>query len=86
MVGTIPRMAYVLLVLLDRHRHLGICPARPVRKVPTPPQLGLTANSVITMLSRTQLELLHAKHVPQERDLTYSRKGRNAKPVSQGGI
>jgi hypothetical protein len=56
MVGTIPRMAYVLLVLLDRHRHLVICRARPVRVVPTPPQLGVTAYGVITISSRTQRE------------------------------
>jgi hypothetical protein len=79
-------MAYVLLVLLDRHRHLGICRAHPVRKVPTPPQLGLDADSVITISSRTQLEHLHASSVPKQWYLTYSLKGRLAEPVNQGSI
>ena len=79
-------MAYALLVLLDRHRQLAHCPAHPVRKVLTPLQLGVTAYVVITISSRTQLVQLHARCVPQEWDLTYSLKGRNAKPVSQGGI
>ena len=80
-------MAYVLLVLLDRHRHLGICRAHPVRKGPTPAKLGvLPANSVITIISRIQLEHLHARSVQKKWYLTYSPKGRLAEPVSQGSI
>ena len=79
-------MVYVLLVLLDRHRHLGICRAHPVGKVTTPAKLGVPANSVITIISRTQLEHLHARSVPKQWYPTYSLKGRLAEPVSQGSI
>ena len=79
-------MTYVLLVLSDRHHHLGHRPAHPVREVPTPPQLGVSVNSVLTILSQTQLGHLHAKHVQQEWDLSHNPEGRFAKPVNQGGI
>ena len=83
MVGTITRMTYVLHVLLDRHRHLGHRPAHPVRKVPTPPQLGvLPAKCVITILFRTQLEQLHARCVPMDWGLSQNPEGRIAQPVS----
>ena len=86
MVGTIPRMAYVLLVLLDRYRQLAHRHAHPVVKVTTPAKLEVTANSVITIISRTQLEHLHARNVPKKWYLTYSLKGRLAEPVCQGSI
>ena len=79
-------MAYVHLVLLGRHRQRGICHAHPVRQVPTPQMLGVPANSVITIISRTQLEHLHARSVPKKWYLMYSPKGRLAEPVSQGSI
>jgi hypothetical protein len=84
MLGTITRTTYVLLVLLDRHRHLGHRPAHPVREVLTPPQLGVPAKCVITILFRTQLEQLHARCVPQGWDLSRNPEGRIAKPVRQG--
>ena len=73
-------------VLSDRHRQLAHRPAHHVRKVPTPPQLGLPAYFVLTTCSRTQLEQLHARCVPQERDLSRNLEGRLAQPVSQGVI
>ena len=94
MVGTIPRMAYVLLVLLDRHRHLGICRARPVRLVTSAAQLGVSANSALNSNFRTQLEQRHAKTALPDIFLTHSRqvllsripKGRIAQVVSKGGF
>ena len=54
-------------VLSDQyHRHLAHRTAHPVRKVPTPLQLGVTAYVVITTSSRTQLEQLNARCVPQD--------------------
>jgi hypothetical protein len=85
-------MAYVLLVLLDRHRHLGICRARPVRVVTTPPQLGVLANSALNSNFRTQLERLHAKTALPVIFQTHPRigdlipKGRIAQVVRQGSI
>ena len=83
MVGTISRMAYVLLVLLDRHRHMEHRHAHPVREVPTPPQLGVTAYGVHTISSRTQREQQHAKTVPED---TQAPTEFIAYPVGQGGI
>jgi hypothetical protein len=86
-------MAYVLLVLLDRHRHLVICRARPVRVVTTPTKLGVTANSALNSNFRTQLERLHAKTALTDIFLTHPRqelslipKGRIAQVVCQGSI
>ena len=73
-------------VLSERRRQLAHRHAHHVRKVPTPPHLGVTAYVVITTSSRTQLEQLHAKHVPQEWDLSQNPEGRIAQPVSQGVI
>jgi hypothetical protein len=85
-------MAYVLLVLLDRHRHLAHRRARPVRLVTTPPQLGLTANSALNSNLRTQLELLHAKTALTDIFLTETEvlslipKGHIAQVVCQGSF
>ena len=87
-------MAYVLLVLLDRHRHLGICPAHPVRVVTTPTQLGVPADSALNFNFRTQLEQRHAKTALPDIFLTHSRqvllsripKGRIAQVVRPGII
>ena len=68
-------MAYVLLVLLDRHRHLGICRARPVRVVTTPTQLGVPADSALNFNFRTQLERLHAKTALPDIYLTQPQQG-----------
>ena len=76
-------MTHVLLVLLDRHRHLGHRPALPVRWAPTPPQLGAPAKSVITILFLTKSEQLHAKGVPQVGS-PIQVMGRVAHPVRQG--
>ena len=86
MVATISKMTYVLLVLLDRHRHLAHHHAHPVREVPTPPQLGVPAKCVISILFQTQPEQLHARCVPMDWDLSWNLKGRLAQHVSQGFI
>ena len=83
-MGTNSRMTYVLLVLLDRHHQLAHRHAHTVRKVPTPPQLGVPAKSVITISSRTQREQLHAKTVLP--DGTQALMESIADPVGQGGI
>ena len=92
-MGTIPRMAYVLLVLLDRHRQRGICRAHLVREVTTPPQLGDPVNSALNSNFRTQLEQRHAKTALTDiylthpgRELSQIPKGRIAQVVSKGGI
>ena len=77
------RIAHVLPVLSDHHRHQAHRPAHPVRKVLTPPRLEVLAVDVIKVTIRTRLEQLHAQHVCPQDQNQFGLKGRRAEPVER---
>ena len=77
------RMAHVLPVLSDHHRHQAHRPAHPVREVITPPRLEVFAIDVIKVTIRTRLEQLHAHSVCPQDQYQLGRKGHRAEPVKR---
>ena len=79
-------MAHVLPVLSDHHRCQVHRPAHPVRKVLTPPRLGVSAKDVINVTIRTRLEQLNAQSVCPQDQKRVGLKGQRVEPVNRGAI